>query len=166
MNTSIELRVKIAKVLPGELQEVVWRRYYDNTVLPWLMVEINVKLRNNDYEELYTRYHVYVVELANRLCSFYRDNQLWFNMNMDFAEDRLLDVVFTMEGRELFDMYLTIKENISHSYLLRLGLIGMIDQLRKNGRDKLHACILCNAMLQRLKVMILPDIVVQDEDED
>jgi hypothetical protein len=164
MNTAIDLRVAMIKVLPDELQEVVWRKYYSDSVIPWLMMNIDLKLHNSDYEELFTKYHDYVVDIARRLCTLYQQNQLWFNMNMDFTEDRLMDIIFTTEGCEMFDMYQTIRENITHSYLLRLGLIDMVDRLRARGRNKVHACLLCNMMIQRLKAMIIPipDAIMED----
>lgn len=166
MNTAMDLRVAIAKGLPDDLQEVIWRSYYTDTVLPWLMVEMEVKLQNKSYEKLFDKYCNYVVEQVNRLCPFYQENQLWFNMNMDFAEDRLLDVVFSQEGRELFDMYQVIKENITHPYLLCLDLIGMVDSLRSQGRKKLHACILCDMFLERLVAMIMPNTIFEDDEEE
>lgn len=159
MNTAIALRIAMAKDLPDELQEIIWKSYYKDTVLPWLMLKVEMKQLNNAYEKRFDRYRDYVIKQVNKLCAFYLENQLLFNMNMDFAEDRLLDDVFFEDGRHLFDMYLIIKENITHPYLLHLNLIDMVDTVRSHGRKKIDACILCDMFLKRLIVMISPSII-------
>lgn len=159
MNTAIALRIAMAKDLPDELQEVIWKSYYTDTVLPWMMLALESKLLNNAYEKQFDRYRDYVIKQVNKLCALYQEHQLWFNINMDFIEDRLLDDVFFQDGCHLFDMYRVIKENITHPYLLRLNLIGMVDTVRSHGRKKIDACILCDMFLKRLIVMISPSII-------
>lgn len=156
MNTAMDLRVKMVRTLPNEVQEVIWRSYFSDTVLPWLILEVEQKMLNASYEELFDKYHDIVVDTVERLRACFQHQELFFQMNMDFVEDRLFDVITTQEGREMFEMYQVIKDNITDPYLLKLELICLVDKLRTNGRGKLHSCILCRMMLARLRVMIAP----------
>jgi hypothetical protein len=42
----------------------------------------------------------------------------------------------------------------------------MVDKLCARSRDKVHACLLCNMMLQRLKAMIIPDAIMEDAQDE
>lgn len=150
----MDLRVGMAKTLPDELQELIWRSYYSDMVIPWLIPEVETRMLNGAYEELFDEYCNSVLEITHSLCDYYQHRQLFFTMNMDFVEDRLFDVIATQEGKDMFEMYQVIKDNIAHPYLLRLGLVDMVDKVRDNGRDKLQSCIWCKMMLSRLNIMI------------
>jgi hypothetical protein len=111
-----KLRSAINTKLPGELQEVVWKKYFNSFVC----YEVSL-YRNeiNTYETMYDKYCKLLDNLIQTSLDIYNRSEPEFNITLDFLEDRLFDDVYNVDG---IGILLTLKHYIKNPYALKIEL--------------------------------------------
>jgi hypothetical protein len=116
----MDIRIQVARELPIELQEHIWKTYNNLYILPDLMYKVETLLFNQEYEILLVDCSVLLSNVVNKLSIYNSDYGLSFNIALDYAFDRLFDC-----GSPDFDkitLLNIIKDNINNPYLLRITL--------------------------------------------
>ena len=129
VNMSIDVRIAIARNLPEDLQDMVWKTYNDTYVMPYLMLDVETKLHNKEYESIYDDISVLTKNIANTLYQFQLRHTMLFNICMDVAEDRICDMCITPTELAMLSMFQSIQKNINHPHLLQLGLLDECDTM-------------------------------------
>jgi hypothetical protein len=111
-----KLRSAINTQLPDELQEVVWKKYFNTFVC------YEVNLYRNEisiYEGLYEKYCELLDKLIQVALNMFNRSEVEFNMTLDFLEDRLFDDLYNVDG---IGILLTLKNYIKNPYALKIEL--------------------------------------------
>ena len=147
------LATDIARLLPGELQELVWKRYYGSFVLPNMMEKVENVLCNKEYEAIQEECSVVIQILVENMASLYESSEVAFNVSLDFAYDR----VFECNSPDLDKVALlnVIKENIHNPHLLAISIenTGMVEAL---GCSKYTQVYLLMETLQDVYYILMP----------
>lgn len=156
INMSIDVRIAIARNLPDDLQDMVWKTYNDTYVLPYLMLDVDKKLHNNEFENVYDKISVLTKNAATTLFQLSSRHNMFFKICMDVAEDRICDSCITPTELGMLSMYQSIQENITHPHLLQLGLLGECDAMTSYYKNKIEGITDSLAILDKLFNMIVP----------
>lgn len=116
----MELRLNIARNLPIELQEVVWKTYNNIHILPNLMDEVEDKLYNKEYESLLDDCSVLVCDIIENLSKLKNNYEIAFDVAVDFAFDRILEC--GSPNLDKVTLLNIIKINIDNPYLLKITI--------------------------------------------
>jgi len=155
-NKSIDIRLAIARTLPEDLQGVIWKTYNDTHVMPFLMLDVEDKLRNKEYESIYNDTCDLTKNMASTLYQFNIRHNMLFKICMDVTEDRICDMCITPTELGMLSMFQSIQENISNTHLLHLELLGECDALTRMYKKKVDGMIDSLAILNKLFSMIVP----------
>jgi hypothetical protein len=149
----MELRLEVARRLPCELQEVVWKTYNDMHILPSLMNIVETKLFNKEYERLLDECSTLVCKIIESLLKFRNDYELAFDIAIDVAFDRLLEC--GSPDLDKVALLNVIKDNIDHPYLLKLT-IENTEMIEAYGCSKSTQIHLLMETLQDVYDIIMP----------
>ena len=116
----MELRLEVARRLPCELQEVIWKTYNNMHILPDLIDSVETKLFNKEYESLYNECSMFVCNIIENLLKLRNNHEIAFDIAVDFAFDRLLEC--GSPDLDKVALLNIIKENIDNPYLLKITI--------------------------------------------
>lgn len=116
----MELRLEVARRLPCELQEVIWKTYNNMHILPDLIDSVETKLFNKEYESLYNECSMFVYNIIENLLKLRNNHEIAFDIAVDFAFDRLLEC--GSPDLDKVALLNVIKENIDNPYLLKITI--------------------------------------------
>jgi hypothetical protein len=116
----MELRLEVARRLPCELQEVIWKTYNDIHILPNLMDEVETKLFNQEYETLLDDCSMLVCNIIESLLKLRNNYEIAFDISVDVAFDRLFEC--GSPDVDKVALLNVIKDNIHHPYLLKITI--------------------------------------------
>lgn len=149
----MELRLDVARRLPCELQEVIWKTYNNLHILPILMDEIESKLFNKEYESLLDECSILVCNIIESLLKLRNNYEMAFDIAVDFAFDRLLEC--GSPDLDKIALLNVIKENIDNPYLLKITIENteMIEAYGCSKSTQLHVLM---ETLQHVYDIIMP----------
>jgi hypothetical protein len=149
----MDIRIKLARSLPFEVQEQIWKIYNNMYILPDLMDKVETSLFNKEYESLLEDCFLLVSNVIDKLTKLNSDYDLAFDIAVEFAFDRLFEC-----GSPDFDkiaLLHVIKDNISNPYLLRIT-IENTKMLDAYGCSKCTHIIMLMEKLEDLYNMLMP----------
>ena len=117
---TMKVRLEVARRLPCELQEVIWKTYNDMYILPSLMNKVEETLFNEEYESLLEECSALVCNVIKSLLELKNDYEIAFDVAVDFAFDRLLEC--GSPDLDKVTLLNVIKENIDNPYLLKITI--------------------------------------------
>lgn len=149
----MELRLEVARSLPCELQEVIWKTYNNMYILPILMDEIEIKLFNKEYESLLHECSMLVCNIIESLLKLRNNYEIAFDIAVDFAFDRLLEC--GSADVDKIALLNVIKENINNPYLLKITIENteMVEAYGCSKSTQLHVLM---ETLQHVYDIIMP----------
>lgn len=145
---SMVYRIAVARILPDELQSTIWTMYNSQYVLPDLMKTVETRVQNAKYEYVYDRYSEAVARFVGRICGMRSVDERWFNHCMEVAEDRICESCETPMEMVVYCMFQVVRDNITHPYLMRLGLLDQPRELQRYYHNK------CDCIWQSRKTLI------------
>ncbi len=116
----MEVRIEIARRLPDELQEHIWKIYNNTYVLPNLMNDVEQLLFNKEYESLIEECSTLINKFIHKLIEFKNSFILAFDISIDVAFDRLFEC--NMPDMDKIALLHVIKDNINNPHLLKVTL--------------------------------------------
>lgn len=149
----MEVRIKIARSLPFEIQEQIWKTYNNMYVLPDLMDKVETTLYNKEYEGLVDDCSTLLSNIIDKLSRLNRDYDLAFDIAVEFAFDRLFECV--SPDLDKITLLHVIKDNISNPYLLKITLENT-KMLDAYGCSKCTHIAVLMEKLEELYNMLMP----------
>lgn len=149
----MELQLEVARRLPCELQEIVWKTYNNIHILPNLMDTVENKLGNKEHESLIDDCSIFVSNIIARLMALRNDYEIAFDIAIDFAFDRLLEC--GCPNLDKVALLNVIKENIDKPYLLKIT-IENTEMLEAYGCSKSTQVHILMETLQHVYDIIMP----------
>lgn len=149
----MEIRLEVARKLPCELQEVVWKTYNDTYILPNLMDKVETTLFNNEYETLLDECSMLICNIVKNLFELKADYEVAFDIAVDYAFDRLLEC--GSPNLDKVALLNVIKENIDNPYLLKIT-IENTEMIEAYGCSKCTQLHLLMETLQDVYDIIMP----------
>lgn len=149
----MEIRLEVARRLPCELQDVIWKTYNNIHILPILMDEVETKLFNKEYESLLDECSMLVCNIIESLLKLRNNYEIAFDIAVDFAFDRLLEC--GSPDVDKIALLNVIKENIDNPYLLKITIENteMIEAYGCSKSTQLHVLM---ETLQHVYDIIMP----------
>lgn len=116
----MEVRIQVARRLPDELQEHIWKLYNSKYILPDLLDKVELKLFNQEYESLSDECSVLINKTVKKLIEYKHQFILAFDISIDVAYDRLFEC--NVPDVDKIALLGVIKEHINNPHLLKITL--------------------------------------------
>lgn len=116
----MEVSIQVARRLPDELQEYIWKIYNNNYVLPCLMNQVEQVLYNKEYESLFEECSTLINNCIDKLLRFKNSYILAFDISIDVAFDRLFEC--NVPDVDKIGLLNIIKDYINNPHLLKITL--------------------------------------------
>jgi hypothetical protein len=149
----MDIRLDVARKLPDELQEVIWKTYNNMHILPGLMDKVETIMYNKEYEGLLDQCSILVCNITENLLKLKNDYEMAFDISVDFAFDRL----FECGSPDLDKVALlnVIKDNITNPHLLKIS-IKNTEMIEAYGCSKCTQIYVLMETLQNVYDIIMP----------